>query len=241
MRSLLDAVFPAACLSCGTRGALSCARCVETLAGHAVLAWPRPPPPGLPPPWAVAAYSGPCRDLLLAYKERGAIALAGALAVPLGEAVRAASYGARTDPVVVVPVPSARRAIRERGDDVMLRLTRRAASAARRAGAVVRVAPALAHNRRVADSSGLTAAERAANLEGAFVVRRKMRDRLSGVEIVIADDLITTGATLAEAARALRECGAVVIGTATIASTRRRGESGLLGGERNGTTVGTYA
>jgi predicted amidophosphoribosyltransferase len=237
--SLLDHVFPAECAACGARGALGCAGCLAALAGGASLVWPRPSPPGLPPPWAVAAYSGACRDLLLAYKERGAVGLGGALAVPLAAALSAASAEATSGRVLVVPVPSARRAIRDRGDDVVLRLTRRAASIVRRAGIPARVAPVIAHRRTVVDSAGLSAHDRAANLSDAFVVRPRMRARLAGLEVVIADDLITTGATIAETARALSECGAVVIGAATVAATRRRGDTGLLGREANGATVGT--
>jgi predicted amidophosphoribosyltransferase len=188
----------------------------------------------------VADYSGACRDLLLAYKERGAVGLGSVLAVPLAEAIRAAADPAVSRRVVVVPVPSARAAIKARGDDVVLGLTRRAASRVRRSGGTLRVVSALAHVRSVADSSGLTARERANNLSGAFAVRRKVGEQLIGVEVVIADDLITTGATIAEAARALRECGGVVIGAATVAATRRRGDTGLLGGDCNGATVGSH-
>jgi predicted amidophosphoribosyltransferase len=240
--SLLDLLFPTACAGCGHRGALSCAECRRALSGAAVAVWPRPSPAGLPPPWAAVQYSGVSRDLLLAYKERGAIGLCGALAVPLAAALRAA---AGAGPVVVVPVPSARHAVRERGDDVVMLLTRRAAMIARGHGLALRVVPALRHARRVADSAGLGAADRTANLAGAFVVRRDARPVVSGVRVVIADDLITTGATLAEAARALRGCGAEVIGAATVAATSRRAPSTpggdahlwLLGAERNGATV----
>jgi predicted amidophosphoribosyltransferase len=237
--SLLDQVFPADCVGCGARGALACGRCLAPMSGPAALAWPQPAPAGLPPPWSVAAYSGACRELLLAYKERGAIGLCAGLAVPLAASVAAAAPvaapGAR---LVVVPVPSSGRAIRARGEDVVLGLTRRAAATLRRRGLAVRVVPALHHGRVVADSSGLSAPERAANLRGALVVRARSRGLVAGTPVVIADDLITTGATLAEAARALRGCGARVVGAATVAATRRRGESGLLGAEPVRATVG---
>jgi predicted amidophosphoribosyltransferase len=227
--ALLDVVFPADCAGCGARGALGCAQCLAALSGRAVLAWPHPAPSGLPPPWSVAAYSGSCRDLLLAYKERGAIGLRGALAVPLARSLLAAAAASTAesarDRLIVVPVPSAGRAVRARGDDVVLGLTRRAASVVRCSGVAVRVMPALRHGRVVADSSGLSAPARAANLAGAFAVRRPARAALIGAPVVIADDLITTGATLAEAARTLRECGALVVGAATVAATRRRGQT----------------
>jgi predicted amidophosphoribosyltransferase len=170
----------------------------------------------------VTTYDGGTRNFLLAYKERGAVGLRAALAVPLAEAIRAAIRDNPICPAMVVPVPSTRRAVRQRGDDVVLGLARRAAAAARRDGARVRVVPALCHARRVADSAGLNAADRIANLSNAFTVRRGSSVTLTGAVVVIADDLITTGATAAEAARALRACGAIVVGVAAVAATERR-------------------
>jgi predicted amidophosphoribosyltransferase len=229
--SLLDVVFATDCAGCGRRGGLTCRDCLGVLAGLAVPAWPRPAPPGLPPPWSVAAYADPARALLLAYKERDAVGLRGVLAVPLAVAIQAAmradalaAPALQATPVLLVPVPSSARAIRLRGDDVVLGLTRRAAAIARRDGLAVRVVPALRHNRGVADSAGLSAQARARNLAAAFTVRRAALDTVRNATVVLTDDLITTGATLAESARALREAGARVIGAATVAATRRRGD-----------------
>lgn len=228
--SLLDVVFPTDCAGCGARGAIGCGACLTALSGRAALAWPCPSPVGLPPPWAVAAYVDPCRALLLAYKERGAVGLRGALAVPLAAAICAAWQAAQhttsqagSARLLVVPVPSAGRAVRMRGDDVVLGLTRRAAAVARQSGVEVRVVQAVRHGRKVADSAGLTAPARAANLAGAFVVRHQWRHTVAGSTVILADDLITTGATLAESARALRAAGAAVVGAATVAATQRRG------------------
>jgi predicted amidophosphoribosyltransferase len=180
---------------------------------------------------------------LLAYKERGAVGLRAALAVPLAASIRAGLDGVSDPPgtvgarVLVVPVPSAGRAVRARGDDVVLVVTRLAAAIARRAGADVRVVPALRHGRAVADSAGMTAAGRAANLADAFVVRRQTEKLMSGATVVLADDLITTGVTLAESARALRAAGASVVGAATVAATQRRGK-GSSGWSGDGSTVG---
>jgi predicted amidophosphoribosyltransferase len=224
--SLIDAMFPVDCAGCGARGRLSCAACSAVLAAPATLVWPRPSPPGLPPPWAVAAYADPCRALLIAYKERDAVGLRAALALALAAAISAAVRATATGPaqrLLVVPVPSTRAAVRARGDDVVLGLTRRAATLVRRSGVNVAVVPALCHGRTVTDSAGLSAAARAANLAGAFAVRRQQRCALAGGTVILADDLITTGVTLAEAARALRAEGAAVVAAATVAATRRRG------------------
>jgi predicted amidophosphoribosyltransferase len=76
---------------------------------------------------------------------------------------------------------------------------------------------ALEHRRRVADQAGLTAADRTANLTGALQARLD----LHGVQVIVVDDVVTTGATLAEAARALRAAGAEVPAAAVIAATER--------------------
>ncbi|CAN2215086.1 Phosphoribosyltransferase domain [Candidatus Nanopelagicaceae bacterium] len=72
----------------------------------------------------------------------------------------------------------------------------------------------LFHGRRVRDQSGLDVQGRRNNLEGAFVVEKI--DGLHG-NAVLVDDLVTTGATLNEAARALRYAGIQVIGAVTAA------------------------
>lgn len=89
-----------------------------------------------------------------------------------------------------------------------------------RAGVRVDCARLLTQVRRVADQAGLPGAERAANLAGALRVSRPaavLRRR-----VVVVDDVITTGASLAEAARALEEAGAQVLAAATVAATPRR-------------------
>lgn len=171
--------------------------------------------------WVVADYEGSTRELLLGAKERGATGLAGALADPLAAAARSV-VAAAPGPIVLVPVPSLPGAIRRRGDDVVGLLSRRACRKLRVAGIESRVVPALVHRRRVADSAGLSAAERAANLAGAFSLRPGMGGVLGLSRVVIVDDLVTTGATLAEATRALRDADIVVHGAAAIAATRRR-------------------
>ncbi|GLY89076.1 hypothetical protein Airi02_070050 [Actinoallomurus iriomotensis] len=85
---------------------------------------------------------------------------------------------------------------------------------------------ALRHRRRVADQAGLSAMDRALNLTGAMESRLDLRGR----RVIVVDDVITTGATLAEAARALRAAGADVRASAVIAATQRH--SGQEGDQR---------
>lgn len=225
MRSLLDLVLPSECAGCGAAGPAACRWCAVALHGPGRPAWPTPAPASLPPPYAVADYAGPARAFLLAYKERGVLALQGPLGAALSTAITAAlagaAAGAAGERAWLVPVPSTRAARRRRGDDVVARLARRAAAGLRATGVAVAALPALTHARAVRDSAGLGAAARQANLAGAFRTSRRAGAALRGARVVLVDDLITTGNTLAECAQALRRSGAEVVGAATVAATRR--------------------
>lgn len=220
----LDLVLPGSCAGCRTPGGLLCPVCRARLAGPASPAWPRPPPAGLPTPWAVAAYDGAVRCAIVAYKERARRELA----KPLGEALaRAVAAGSRSaeeyaEEFYVVPVPSRRRAVSRRGHDPGMTMAEAALADLRRRGLPVGLAGVLRHRRRVADQAGLDAGERAANLAGALVVPPRYQPAIRGRRLVLADDVMTTGATLAEAARALRAAGARVDAAAVVAATPRR-------------------
>jgi predicted amidophosphoribosyltransferase len=126
-------------------------------------------------------------------------------------------------PLILVPMPSTRSAVRRRGVDTTAHLARSAAKTFRAAtGTPVRTVPALRHIRRVADQAGLDRAERAANLAGALGVAGRWRREVAGADVVLVDDIATTGATLAEAARAVRAGGATVVGAAAVAAARVR-------------------
>ncbi|MEW2289687.1 ComF family protein [Streptomyces sp. NPDC047841] len=111
----------------------------------------------------------------------------------------------RPEPVVLVPVPSARWAVRARGHDPVRRMALAAAGELRRTGTPARVAAVLRQRRPVADQAGLDARRRLENLAGALEVSPGGGRLLGAGRVVLVDDLMTTGASLAEAARALRE------------------------------------
>ena len=210
LADLLDLVLPRDCVGCQEPGRALCRSCAALLrAPHAHR--PDPCPTGLPPLMTAGAYDGAVRAALLAHKERGRLGLVR----PLGAALAGAVRGLRVaGPLVLVPVPSSPAAVRERGHDHARRLA--SAAAGRVPGA--RSRSLLVPARAVADQSGLTTAARAANLSGALRVRRPV----PGLRVVVVDDVVTTGATLAEAVRALREAGADVRGCAVVAATHRR-------------------
>ncbi|MCC9312041.1 ComF family protein [Kitasatospora sp. RB6PN24] len=222
LTAALDVLLPTPCTGCGGAAGPLCPDCRALLAGlPARPAGPSPAPPGLPPLHACAAYRDQVRRMLLAHKERGALSLAAPLGAALARAVRAALATAppSTGPVLLIPMPSARRAVRARGQDATRRLARAAARALRRAGVPCRVAPVLRQTRRVADQSGLGATARLANVDHALTVSRPMAGQLTGYRLVLVDDLVTTGASLAEAARALRAAGLEPVAAATVAAT----------------------
>lgn len=231
LAELLDLALPADCPGCGCTGPLArpaCAGCLSRLTVGADFAVPTPAPAGLPPVAAVAAYDDAVRKLLVAHKEHRRLGLAGPFGAALAAATRhLLAAGAAGGPCALVPVPSRPAARRSRGHDPLLRITRQAANDLRWTGLAAAVAPVLRHCRRVADQAGLDAAARARNLEGALVLRPGGGRLLAGRAVVVVDDVMTTGATLAEAARALRSAGVPVAGAAVVAATPRRSGSSL--------------
>ncbi|MGR8010221.1 ComF family protein [Streptomyces hypolithicus] len=207
-REVAGLVLPVACGGCGTPRTPLCANCAQALYGAgARRVRPVPEPPGLPAVHAAAPYEDAVRAVLLGHKERGALGMAGALGVALAGAVRAAVAGAppaRAGPLLLVPVPSARNAVRARGHDPARRIARAAAGELRRSGRPAQMLAVLRQRRAVSDQSGLSARQRAANLTGALDVMAGGERLLESGRAVLVDDLMTTGASLAEAARALR-------------------------------------
>jgi predicted amidophosphoribosyltransferase len=201
LRALADLLVPGRCGGCGVAGELLCPAC-------------RPQQPiGVPgcavPVVAAGRYAGGLRAAVLRYKERGRHDLAG----PLAALLAGAAAGLVTPGTVLVPVPSSRAAARRRGGDHVHRLARRAG---RRLG--VPAVPALRLVRAVRDSAGLGAGERQANLAGAMVAR----PALPGAAALIVDDIVTSGATVAESVRALRHAGWRITGAVALAVTPRR-------------------
>jgi predicted amidophosphoribosyltransferase len=211
MVSLLDLTLGRRCLQCGSPGRAWCDACVreahdphvvQTRQGHVV--------------HAAADYDGPVRSALIAHKERSQLSLAR----PLGRLVASGLWAVLADcpdeRVYVVSAPSRAGAVRGRGHDHARRLAR---AAVRGCPGAVGNGPVLRWGRTVADQGGLGAAGRALNLVGAM---RAANVRRPGAPVVVVDDIVTTGATLDEAHRALEAAGCDVLGAAVVASVSPR-------------------
>ncbi|MGW1343119.1 ComF family protein [Kribbella sp. NPDC002412] len=223
--AFVDLVLGGRCAGCDRPGVTLCGRCWELLNSVTPFrAWPDPPPPGLPPPTASAPYADEVRRLIIAHKEEARYQLARPLGAVLAAAVRVALGERRA--VWLCPVPSAGSTVRQRGHDPLRRITRAAARSLRRQGIDARPAAALTVVRRPDDQAGLSAERRTANLDGAFAARSRWAETLTDQPVLLVDDVITTGSTLAEAGRALESTGIPVLGCAVLAATRRRRPSG---------------
>lgn len=189
LADLVDALLPPACLACGAPAAPDdfCARCAESVEG---------PPPGTLGCWA---FGGAAADAIRACKFRPDAMLAEALARAWAARLRAGTVAAlpAVDAVAFVPTHWRRRLTR--GFDLPAVL---ADQLARRAG--VPVLDLLVAQRKDAPLSlGADRALRATVVSGRFRTRRALAPR----RLLLVDDVRTTGATLGEAARVLREAG----------------------------------
>ena len=123
----------------------------------------------------------------------------------------------------LIPVPLADARERERGYN-------QSALIARALGRRWRVPvweDVLVRGRATESQTRLTPDDRLRNVAGAFHASPTAALRLRGAHLLVVDDVVTTGATLAEAVRALRAAGALVLGAAVVAATPLRSEHSL--------------
>lgn len=224
------AVFaPADCVGCGNVQRALCRECI------ALVTSPQPhraERTGVTV-WCGLDYEGVPRRALLALKDSARTELASALSVPLLNAISAAlsavrPRGARGG-IELATIPSSPAAFRQRGFHPVESILR--------AGGL-RSSAALGYAAEHRDQVGLGKEARARNLHGTlhamaptpglaglrrFVSGPARGDLapLNGRCFVVVDDILTTGATVAEAVRALTSGGAEVCGVAVIADTRR--------------------
>jgi ComF family protein len=208
---ILDLCWPPSCAACGepVAGAAGpfCRICAEAVdpvppgCGRCGLPGPDPlcgaclaSPPAFDGARAAALFGGPIADAVHALKYRGRPALAR----PLGRWL--ASRAPLPPGAAVVSIPLGRGRRRERGYDQAKLLAdhlARASRAPRLRGALWRV-------RETRPQVGRDREERARNVRGAFEARAEV----AGRDLVLVDDVVTTGATADACARALKAAGA---------------------------------
>lgn len=216
MHSLLlsaaDLVLGAQCPGCDRPATTVCRACARALRPHPRQAAPGALPDGVQAVGAVGN-AGVARSTLLAWKEHGRFGLLRPLGLLLASSV-CALVGDESA-VTLVPVPSSPRSRRERGADVVSELAAVTASRLRGLGIDADVRRALTHTRAVADQARLDASSRSMNVAGAM----RLRGRAPRSPVVVVDDIVTTGATAAEAVRVLTAAGHVPIGISVVAVT----------------------
>ncbi len=209
---------PTECSGCGAPDRALCSTCRAALQPVLPL---RVDLPDLPV-WAALDYRSASRAVLVAFKDGGRTDAAPALATALRVAIAAAlrDAGARREPggIRIATVPSTRAAFRRRGYRPVEVLLGRTGLRSERVLRAVR---------RTADQASLGVAQRAVNRAGSL----RAEPRAAGRSYLLVDDILTTGATLGEASRALRAAGARVVGAAVVARTERR--DGKPGGDRD--------
>jgi predicted amidophosphoribosyltransferase len=208
---MLDLVLPLHCGGCGAPSTRWCEVCAKELTvkpDEPHLINPRLDP-GVPV-FSLGRYAGARREAIVAVKEHGRADLIEPLAVALrGGLAHLLTWGVLVTPLTVVAAPTRRWAARRRGGDPVTRM----ALAATAGHAGIAVVQALRMRAFVADSVGLSSADRQRNIAG----RVKAVKPVVG-EALLVDDIITTGATACEAVRVLQTLDAHVVAVLAIAN-----------------------
>ena len=220
---MVDLVLPASCAGCSRSGSALCPACAARCRPAPRRVVPHPAPPHWPPCWAGGSYETAAAAVLRAYKDGDRRDVRPVLAGLLGSALDALlidhpelAEGAVRGELVVVPVPSSAAARRRRGDDPARALA---------ASALLGLAKGEARlvdvrlGRRVADQAALDRSGRLANLAGAMRVDPRRAAVVRDARCVVLDDVVTSGSTITEAARALRSAGARSVAAATALAT----------------------
>jgi ComF family protein len=182
----------------------------------------------LEPPYVKAAaygsYESGLRELIHLLKYDGVRPASNVLGRMLTEAmVPLQPFFAETPAIIVVPVPLYTRKRHQRGFN-QAELIARAALKLTTANRFV-LRPALERTRETQSQIGLSRHQRRENLRGAFAVTDP--ESIRGREVLLVDDVLTTGTTVSECARVLRRAGAAKVYVATVARTLKLEAQGV--------------
>lgn len=206
-QSLNELLFPSRCIACGVLDQSLCLTCrrswvmqVRRSSLHLNAGERLDVISALP-------YSSVVQRVLLASKESAITRADALIAEALQYSIRHFISNTKFD--FITPIPSRASATRTRGRDFMESLARQAAMPLG-----IAVIPQLSITRTIRDQSGLNHKQRRNNLDGAFVTYSK---EPSYGRVLMVDDVVTSGATLSEGAKALTYAGFDVVGAATAA------------------------
>ena len=164
--------------------------------------------PGVPV-FSLGRYAGARREAIVAVKEHGRADLIKPLAAALHVGLmNLLTWGVVDTPLRVVPAPTRRSAARRRGGDPVTRM----ALAATAGHPDITVTQALRMRAFVRDSVGLSGTDRERNIAG----RVKAAKPVAG-DVLVIDDIVTTGATAAESTRVLQTIGGRVVAVLAVA------------------------
>lgn len=197
-----DLILPRYCAGCGELGAVLCGRCRTLLAAPPTRVFPNVAVHA--PVFALGPYAEAHRGVILAMKERKNLAVRRHVGAVIGAAVEFLEVrGDLADVDVLVPAPTRAASARERGGDPVQAVCQASGRA---------TVPALELDPRTADQSELDEAGRRANLAGAVRVTATPAGN-----VVVVDDVVTTGATLGASVAGLLAHGVRVVGCLTLA------------------------
>jgi len=174
---------------------------------------------------AYGSYEGGLRELIHLLKYEQVRPAAGVLGRMLTEAMIGLESGWTQRPVAVVPVPLHARKLRQRGFNQSELVVREALKLGAGNGRLALHARVLERRRETQSQTGLTRHQRRENIRGAFAVARP--EEIAGCEVLLVDDVFTTGTTVSECARVLRRAGASKVYVATVARTLKADAKGV--------------
>ncbi len=172
---------------------------------------------------AYGSYEGGLKELIHLLKFERVRPAAGVLGRMLAEAIAKLEPALPSGTISVVPVPLHRRKQAERGFNHAERIATAALKKLAMPGRFGMISDVLVRRRETASQIGLTSHQRRENLRGAFAVTDPTR--FAGRNILLVDDVLTTGTTASECAKVLRRAGASNVWVVTVARTLKAGNA----------------